>query len=145
MPAFASELFRAVTSATPERVWDALTAAGSPLGYMLGMTIESDWQPGSTVTMTVSDQGRLTGEILSAEPPRRLSYTLGDRPGAPSAYVSWELRVADDVTIIRLYVDEPWPEPGAAEDLEIAWLRVLSGLVSYLERHASAQPGTTGE
>ena len=145
MPIFASELFRAATSAAPQRVWDALTAGDSPLGHLLGMTIESDWQPGSTVTMTVSDQWRLTGEILAAERPRRLSYTLGDRPGAPSAYVSWELRDAGDVTIIRLYVDEPWPEPGAAGELDIAWLRVLSGLVSYLDRHASPQPETTGE
>lgn len=140
MPAFASELFRAVTSAGPERVWDALTAADSPLGYLFGMRIESDWQPGSTVTMTVSDQWHLTGEVLAAERPRRLSYTLGDPAGVPSAYVSWELRAADGVTIIRLYVDEPWPEPGAADELEIAWLRVLSGLVSYLERHTSTQP-----
>jgi uncharacterized protein YndB with AHSA1/START domain len=145
MPTFASELFRAVTHAKPERVWDALTAADSPLGYLLGMRIESDWQPGSAVTLTVSDEWRLTGDVLAAERPRRLSYTLGDQPGEPSAYVSWELRAAGDVTIIRLYVDEPWPDPGASEDLEIAWLRVLSGLVSYLERHTPAQPGTTGE
>ena len=133
MPPFASEQFHAITSANPECVWDALTATGLPLDYLHGMTVDTDWQPGARVTMALSDQWRLSGEVLAAERPHRLSYTLDDPPGSPSVYVTWELRRTDDGTIIRLDVDEPGPPVGSTEDLESAWLPVLSGLVKHLE------------
>jgi uncharacterized protein YndB with AHSA1/START domain len=129
----ASEQFRVITTATPERVWNALTATGSPVDYLHGMTVESDWRPGATVTMALADQWRLTGEVLAAERPHRLSYTIDDSPGAPAVYVTWELRGVDDGTIIRLYIDEPWRPAADTDDVETAWLPVLSALVKQLE------------
>ena len=134
MPPFASEQFHAITSATPERVWNALTATGFPLDYLHGITVDTDWRLGAKVTIALTGQWRLTGEVLAAERPRRLSYTLEDPPGSPSVYVTWELRRTGDGTIIHLNVDEPWPLAGSSEDLESAWLPVLSGLVKHLER-----------
>jgi uncharacterized protein YndB with AHSA1/START domain len=138
MPPFASEQFHAITSADPECVWNALTATGVPLDYLLGMTVDTDWQPGATVTMALTGQWCLTGEVLAAERPHRLSCTLDDSPGSPSVYVTWELHSTGDGTIIRLNVDEPWPLAGSSEDLESAWLPVLSGLVKHLERGPSS-------
>jgi uncharacterized protein YndB with AHSA1/START domain len=102
------------------------------------MTVDTNWQPGATVTMTLTGQWRLTGQVLAAERPHRLSYTLDDPPGTPSVYVTWELRHTDDGTIIHLNVDEPWPLTGSGDDLESAWLPVLSGLVKHLERGSSS-------
>ena len=134
MPPFSSEQFHALTSAKPECVWNALTATGSPLDFLHGMTVDTDWQQGARLTMALTGQWRLTGEVLAAEKPYRLSYTLDDPPGSPSVYVTWELRRTGDGTIIRLYVDEPWPLAGSTEELESVWLPVLSGLVKHLER-----------
>jgi uncharacterized protein YndB with AHSA1/START domain len=78
MPPFASEQFHAITRANPECIWDALTATGVPLDYLHGMTAESDWQPGAKVTMALTGQWRRTGQVLAAERPCRLSYTLDD-------------------------------------------------------------------
>ena len=72
--------------------------------------------------------------VLHPRRPTRLSYTLDDPPGSPSVYVTWELRRTGDGTIIRLNVDEPWPLASSTEDLEDAWLPVLSGLVKHLEQ-----------
>ena len=138
MPPFASEQFHAITSANPECVWDALTATGLPLDYLHGMTVDTDWQPGARVTMALSDPWRLSGEVLAAERPHRLSYTLDDPRGSPSVYVTWQLRATGDGTIIRLNVDEPWPLAGSSARLESAWLPVLSGLVNHLERGPSS-------
>jgi len=133
VPPLASEQFHAITSADPERVWDALTTTGVPLDYLHGMTAGTDWQPGARVTLALADQWRLTGEVLAAERPHRLSHTLDDPPGSPSVYITWELRRTSDGTIIHLNVDEPWPLASSTEDLESAWLPVLSGLVKHLE------------
>jgi uncharacterized protein YndB with AHSA1/START domain len=138
MPPFASEQFHAITSAKPECVWNALTATGVPLEFLHGMAVYTDWRLGSRVTLVLTDQWRLTGEVLAAEQPHRLSYTLEDACGSPSVYVTWELSRTDDGTIIRLNVDEPWPFVSSSEDLESAWLPVLSGLVKQLERGPSS-------
>jgi uncharacterized protein YndB with AHSA1/START domain len=134
VPPFASQQFHAITNANPECVWAVLTATGLPLDYLHGMRVDTDWQPGARMTIALTDQWRLTGEVLAAEHPHRLSYTLNDPPGSPSVYVTWELRRTDDGTIIRLNVDEPWPLADSTEDLESVWLPVLSGLVKHLER-----------
>jgi len=144
VPPFASEQFHAITSAKPDCAWNALTATGVPLDYLHGMTVDTNWQPGARVTMALTDRWRLTGEVLAAERPRRLSYTLDDPPGSPSVYVTWELRRTGDGTIIRLNVDEPWPLAGSTEDLESAWLPVLSSLVKHLERDPSSPSKRTG-
>ena len=80
MPPFASEQFHAITSADPECVWDALTATGVPMDYLHGMTADTDWQPGATLTMALTGHWRLTRQVLAAEQPRRVSYTLDDPP-----------------------------------------------------------------
>ena len=134
MPPFASEQFHAITSANPECVWDALTATGVRLDYLHGMTVDTYWQPGARVTLALADQWRLTGEVLAAERPHRLSYTLDDPPGSPSVYVTWELHGTSVGTIIRPNVDESSPLPGNTEDLERARLPVLSGLVKHIEQ-----------
>ena len=139
MPPFASEQFRTITSAEPECVWAALTATGVPLDYLHGMTVDTSWQPGARVTIALTDQWRLTGEVPAAERPTRLSYTLDDPPGSPSVYITWELRNTGDGTIIRLNVDEPWPLTNSSEDLESTWIPVLSSLVRHLERGPSSE------
>jgi hemerythrin-like domain-containing protein len=147
MPALSSDLFRAVTWARPEQVWSVLTATGVPLPYLYGMTIESDWRLASAVTMTLGGQWHLSGEILVAEPFRRLSYSLGERPGEPSVYVSWELRAEGGLTYLRLYVDEIDASDGGEHQLEAAWLPVLCGLASQAlqPEDPSEEPQPEGE
>ena len=58
---------------TPERLWAALTDPQTIRKYWFGMTAESDFRPGSSWGLKFED-GRTadTGEILEADPPRRL-------------------------------------------------------------------------
>ncbi|MFI0481544.1 ArsR/SmtB family transcription factor [Actinomadura sp. 9N215] len=61
---------------TPERLWQALTDPAFTRRYW-GVTFETDWTPGSTITWneenaTIDDPEQV---VLEADPPRRLSYT----------------------------------------------------------------------
>ena len=58
---------------TPQKLWSALTDADFMKRYWFGMRCESRWTPGSSWQL-VSDDGRIfdAGEIVEAEPPRRL-------------------------------------------------------------------------
>jgi uncharacterized protein YndB with AHSA1/START domain len=58
---------------TPEKLWSALTDVETMKQYWFGMRCESEWTAGSSWRM-VSGEGQVTdaGEIVEAEPPRRL-------------------------------------------------------------------------
>ena len=58
---------------TPEKLWSALTDEEFMKQYWFGMHCESRWTAGSPWKM-VSGDGHVTdsGEIIEAEPPRRL-------------------------------------------------------------------------
>ena len=137
MPALGSELFRIITRASAQRIWEALTATGEGVDYLYGLTVEATWRAGSTVTAGLPAGPRLVGEILRADQPRLLSYTLGDTAGEPSVYVTWEVDAEPDTTIVRLYVDEL--HPLSSSDIERAWLPVVAALEERL-RSGGALP-----
>jgi uncharacterized protein YndB with AHSA1/START domain len=58
---------------TPDELWSALTDAEFMKQYWFGVHCESEWTAGSSWTMFARD-GSINdvGEIVSAEPPRRL-------------------------------------------------------------------------
>jgi uncharacterized protein YndB with AHSA1/START domain len=58
---------------TPEKLWSALTDAEFMKQYWFGMHCESQWKAGSSWKL-VSGDGQIfdAGEIVEAEPPRRL-------------------------------------------------------------------------
>jgi len=58
---------------TQEKLWSALTDAEFMKQYWFGFHCESRWTPGSSWKM-ISADGRIfdAGEIIEAEPPRRL-------------------------------------------------------------------------
>jgi uncharacterized protein YndB with AHSA1/START domain len=58
---------------TPEKLWSALTDAEYMKQYWFGVHCESQWTAGSSWKM-VSGDGKILddGEIVAAEPPRRL-------------------------------------------------------------------------
>jgi uncharacterized protein YndB with AHSA1/START domain len=146
-PALASVRLHAATRAAPERVWDALTAGGTAIRYAYGMHVESAWEVGATVMARPADLDHrwvLTGEVLGAQRLRRLSHTLGAPGGQPSLYVTWDLRRGRNATFICLCLDEPAPEAGAAEELEVAWFPVLARLVTHLDGSV-ALPTAPGE
>ena len=83
-----------------------LTSPALTSRYLHGLSLESDWQPGATVTARGRD-GRLVGEVLAVAEPRRLSFTLAADDDQPETFVTWEIHDAETGSIVRLYVDEP--------------------------------------
>jgi hypothetical protein len=140
---FATELFRTLTDAGTDGVWDALAPACKGSAYLYGMAVESEWTPGSTIKLGPECGPTLTGVVLAADRPRLLSYTLGDTAEKPLVYVTWELRADPAGTVVRLYVDEVDPVRGSAEELESVWLPVLTSLRLQLDRSAPTDRAAT--
>ena len=73
---------------TPEKLWQALTSSEFSKRYWFNTELRSDFKVGSPFALVMDGTTTDVGEILEADPPRRLSYTFHhvlDRDGAERA------------------------------------------------------------
>jgi uncharacterized protein YndB with AHSA1/START domain/DNA-binding transcriptional ArsR family regulator len=119
---------------TPERVWEALTDADVTAEYW-GRRNISDWQVGSTWShrrIDGSEVDDVVGEVVEADPPRRLVVTWAD-PAEPSATSTVTFRVEPYGAIVRLTVTHAGLAEAESAQAAAGWAAVLSNLKSLLE------------
>jgi uncharacterized protein YndB with AHSA1/START domain len=61
---------------TPEKLWQALTSSDFSKRYWFNTELQSDFKVGSPFALVMNGTTTDVGEILEADPPRRLSYTF---------------------------------------------------------------------
>jgi uncharacterized protein YndB with AHSA1/START domain len=137
---------------TPEKLWSALTDAEFMKQYWFGMHCESQWTAGSSWKM-VSGDGETydSGEIVEAEPPRRLviRWQQVNKPELRAEGVSlctMELEpggAAVKLSITHTIGCEPSKFIAA---VSAGWPKILSNLKSLLETGSTAlkDPYPTG-
>ncbi len=131
------KVFEIYIKTTPERLWQAITDPELRRKYNFGVSVESDWTPGSRYeARSPAAPGPLwEGKNLEVDPPRRLVQSFhalwGDAvKAAGTSTVTWEIeQVADSC---RLTVTHELPE-GANAQLYGGWPMILSGLKTLLE------------
>jgi uncharacterized protein YndB with AHSA1/START domain len=132
------KIFEIYIRTTPERLWEAITDPETRAIYSFGAKPRTDWQPGSAIEMSARDGQLLLGdgEVLEAEPPRRLVHTMralwGDDVKAEGfSRVTWEITQVEDSCQLRVTHDQL--RDGANEQLYGGWPMILSGLKTWLE------------
>jgi uncharacterized protein YndB with AHSA1/START domain len=130
------KVFEIYIRTTPERLWEAITSAEDRAKFNFGATVHSDWSPGSRYELRAGDLALGEGEVLEADPPRRLVHTMTAlwsdevKDEGPSR-VTWEIEpVADSC---RLTVVHDQLREGANAELYGGWPMILSGLKTWLE------------
>ncbi|MGI9008999.1 MAG: ArsR/SmtB family transcription factor [Streptosporangiaceae bacterium] len=132
------KVFEIYIRTTPERLWEAITDPTIRAKYNFGAGVYSDWTPGARMELgSPRANGPLgEGEVLEADPPRRLVYTQTclwsdevRREGA--SRVSWEIEQVQDSC--RLTVVHDQLREGANDQIYGGWPMILSGLKTWLE------------
>jgi uncharacterized protein YndB with AHSA1/START domain len=127
--------------APANRVWKALTDADEIEKYMFGSRVDTDWQPGSSITWKGEYEGKAyedKGEILEVVPERTLKVThfspLSGDDDVPENYhtLTYELEGHDGHTHVSLSQDNN-SSPEAAEHSRKNWEKMLSGLKATVE------------
>jgi uncharacterized protein YndB with AHSA1/START domain len=127
---------------TPERLWSALTTDVEFMKqYWFGVHCQSQWTPGSSWKMVQPDGSICdAGEIVEAEPPRRLvirwQHQSAGRPelrAEGDSYCTMELESTG--TAVKLSVTHTIErEPSKLiEAVSGGWPKILSNLKSLLE------------
>lgn len=126
---------------TPDKLWMMLTTPEFIKEYWFGADVECDFRAGSSWKLAYPD-GRVTdnGEILEADPPRRLviKWRHEDRPELKAegwSRCAIELESVDDAVKLTIThaLEQPKPDSKFIEAVSGGWPKVLSNLKSLLE------------
>lgn len=129
---------------TPEKLWSALTDAEFMKQYWFGTHGESQWTPGSAWQL-VSGEGQVmdSGEIVEADPPRRLVIRWQNqwkpelKAEGPSLCT---MELEPSGSAVRLSITHSIErEPSKfIEAVSGGWPKVISNLKSLLETGSAA-------
>ena len=119
-------------------IWTALTSAEFTSRYFFATDVESSWEPGARVVYRLDGEPAVEGEVLEADPPRRLVLTwhvLHDAEAAEEKPSRVTFRIDDLGSQCRLrIVHDRFPAesvvPGLIAD---GWPYVAASLKSLLE------------
>jgi uncharacterized protein YndB with AHSA1/START domain len=124
---------------TPEKLWSALTDPEFMKQYWFGNHCESEWTPGSSWTMFYPD-GQLcdSGEIVEADPPRRLiiRWQNQNKPELKAEGDSFcTIELEPSGTAVKLSITHTiGRDPSKLIDaVSGGWPKVVSNLKSLLE------------
>jgi uncharacterized protein YndB with AHSA1/START domain len=132
------KVFEIYIRTTPDRLWEAITDPEIRAKYNFGVGVRSDWKRGSRLEMSSTRAGAPLGEgeVLEADPPRRLVHSLTalwgeDVQAEGQSRVSWEIEPIGDSCRLTIVHDQL--REGANGQLYGGWPMILSGLKTWLE------------
>jgi uncharacterized protein YndB with AHSA1/START domain/DNA-binding transcriptional ArsR family regulator len=133
-----ANVFTMFVKSTPDQIWSAITESEFTLQYYYASTVESDWEPGSPYRYLIDGNEAIVGEVLEADPPRRLVMTFDARwdeqvASDPPSRIAWE--IADmGAGVVQLTVVHDGLALGSATADQIGGMTyILSGLKTLLE------------
>ena len=135
------QVYQVFIKSTPERIWDAITKPEFTERYFHGSRSDFDLRPGGAYAGRSADGTVLVdGEVVEADPPRRLVHTwraLWDPETASEepSRVTWEIEPQDGgFSLLTVVHDQLEGAPKTAKGVAgTGWMMVLSGLKTVLE------------
>jgi uncharacterized protein YndB with AHSA1/START domain len=134
-----------------ERLWSALTTPEFIQQYWFGMRCESSWTEGSPWKLLFED-GRVAdkGEIIAAEPPRRLVIKWHNEwkpefKAEGDSLCTFDIEAVPDVpSAVKLSITHSMARQDSKfiEGVSGGWPRIVSNLKSLLETGAVALTST---
>jgi uncharacterized protein YndB with AHSA1/START domain len=129
---------------TPQKLWSALTDPEFMTQYWFGMHCESEFTTGSSWKL-VNDSGEVwdAGEIVEADPPRRLAirWTHQMRPelnAEGASLCTMELEPVEQAVKLTITHGIERERSKLVEAVSAGWPKILSNLKSLLETGAVA-------
>jgi len=135
-PKTMEKVFEIYIKTTPERLWEAITDPSIRAKYNFGAGAHSDWTPGARVELQAGELVLGEGDVLEADPPRRLVHTMlahfsPEAEAEGYSRVTWDIEPVGDSCRLTIVHDQM--RDGACDQLYGGWPMILSGLKTWLE------------
>ena len=138
-----THIFRIHIRATPQAIWNAITTPEWTARYGYRVPVEYDLRPGGAFRSRTTPEAEpiLDGEVIEADPPRRLVQTW--RPawnGEPATRLTYDIDAGPDgvsrLTLTHEVAGAPKTEAditGAVPEAGGGWAMILSDMKTLLE------------
>lgn len=128
-------------AASPAAVWTALTDPERIKHYFLGAVVDTDWQPGSTITWSGEYNGhpyRDHGSVIEVRPGQLLVVThfspMTGQPDVPDNYHTITYRLAETAGATHLSLaQDNNRSPEEVEHSRHTWQHMLEALKQLVE------------
>jgi uncharacterized protein YndB with AHSA1/START domain len=135
------QVYQVFIKATPDAIWDAITKPEFTEKYFHGTRADFDLRPGGAYRgLGDGDSVLVEGEVIEADPPRKLVHTWRAMydPGLADedpSRVTWEIEPQDGgFSLLTVVHDQLEGAPKTAQGVSgTGWMIVLSGLKTLLE------------
>ena len=123
---------------TPAKLWEALTSSEFSKRYWWDTSVVSDWKVGSPFSLVLNGKTTDVGEILEADPPRRLCYSFrhilneAARNERPSR-VTFVLEPHGKLVKLTLMHEDFAENSVILDGISKGWPAIMSSLKSLLE------------
>lgn len=138
-------VFTYYIAAPVEKVWAGFVSKEANQTIFMGADFAVDLRPGGA--MTWSGPGKdgkparyVTGEVLRAEPPKRLQYRFGMGDGAVKSTVTVDLTPESEAVKVVVTNDGFQDDDPAYAQNADGWPRILSRLKTLLETGKTFRP-----
>lgn len=132
-------------AAPPEKVWEGFVSAESNRIIFGGAELEIDLKPGGPMNWVgPGPDGKRTvyvrGEVIEAEPPKRLQYSFALGSSSTMSRVTIDLVAESEATQVSVTHDQ-WADgdAGYARSAD-GWPRILSRLKTLIETGKTFKP-----
>ena len=131
-------VFQVYIRTTPEQLWQAITDPDFTARYFHRSRVDSGWHSGDPLNYWIGEDLVVSGEVVDADPPRRLVTTWSFRRNPvyredPPSRVTWEIEPRGDTCKLTLVHDDFPRETDTFRSVGSGWPLVLSSLKSLLE------------
>jgi uncharacterized protein YndB with AHSA1/START domain/DNA-binding transcriptional ArsR family regulator len=132
-------VFQVFIRTTPERLWQAITDPAFTQRFFFQTRVDAEWRSGAPLRYWTHDGDLVVeGQVLEAEPPRRLVTTWAfmrdpDTKGDAPSRVTWEIEPMGTTCKLTLVHDGFASETPTFQSVGGGWPMVLSSLKSLLE------------
>ena len=131
-------VFQIYIRTSAQQLWQAITDPEFTQRYFRNSRVESTWRPGDRIAYWIEQELVVEGQVLEAEPPRRLVTTWSFRRNPllrddPPSRVTWEIEPTGDACKLTVVHDAFASETRTYRDVGSGWPLILSSLKSVLE------------
>jgi uncharacterized protein YndB with AHSA1/START domain len=131
-------VFETYIKASQDRIWQALTDPQLTSRYFFDARVASTWDVGAPYRYDVDGRAVITGEVLEADPPKRLVMSfraLFDEGIAaePASLVTWEVTPVGSVCRVTCVHTDLFGAPKTWAATADGWNVVLNSMKTLLE------------
>ncbi len=132
------QVYEVYIRTTPEKLWQALTDPEMTEQYFYGMALETSWKPGAPFNRVRNGSAILEGELIEADPPRKLVHTfIFNQPNPadqdPPSRVTWDIEPMGEECKLTLTHEHYNGESVTFKGTLTRWNPILSSLKTLLE------------